>query len=86
MLAPVASKVWRAGAVTTGDVVSTTVTFEVAVALFPEASVAVQVTVVVPTGKPATGASFVTTGEASTMSETVGVPKSAITDFTPVAS
>jgi len=59
-----------------GGVVSTTVTFWVAWAEFPESSVAVQVTVVTPSGNRA-GASLVTVASASQMSLTVGVPRSA---------
>ena len=55
--ADVASWVMSAGAVITGLVVSCTVTFWVAVEMFPEESVAVQVTVVSPNGKDF-GASF----------------------------
>src|SRR3990172_7037879 len=55
----------------TGSVVSTTVTLVVAVALFPEASVAVKVTVVVPSGKTA-GALLTTVGAASQISVAVG--------------
>jgi len=57
-----------------GAVVSTMVTTWVAVELLPEASVAVQVTVVVPSGNRA-GASLVTAGLASHRSATCGVPR-----------
>ena len=67
-----------------GEVVSVTFTLCSDVALFSEASVAVQVTTVMPTGKP-TGALLVTAGLASTVSETVGVPKPTA-DKTPLAS
>jgi hypothetical protein len=53
---------------------ATTVTCCMQVAWLPASSAAVQVTVVVPTGKLA-GASFVTVGVASTRSETVGAPR-----------
>ena len=51
-----ATRVWSAGTFTTGGVVSpvdssVTVTVNTAVPIFPAASVAVQVTFVVPTGK-----------------------------------
>src|SRR3990172_11886463 len=48
---PLASAVMGAGTVTTGAVVSTTVTSNVAVAVFPAPSVAVQSTDVVPSAK-----------------------------------
>jgi len=54
--------VMSAGTVMTGAMVSITVTFCVAVAWLPPKSVAVQVTIVVPSGKPPAGASFVITG------------------------
>ncbi len=54
---------------------ASTVTCCAQVAEFPLASVAVQVTVVVPTRK-LSGASFVTVGLASTTSATVGIPRS----------
>jgi hypothetical protein len=50
-LAPVASFVIGAGTVTTGETPSVTVTLKESLAEFPESSVAVQVTVVWPTGK-----------------------------------
>jgi hypothetical protein len=50
-VAPVASTVAWAGTVTTGPVVSVTVTVKDAVRLLPRASAAVQLTVVVPSGK-----------------------------------
>src|SRR6185295_11623213 len=46
----VASKAWSAGGVTTGAVVSLTVTRKAAVELLPAPSVAVTVTVVMPSG------------------------------------
>jgi hypothetical protein len=52
-VAPVASTVAWAGTVTTGPVVSATVTVKEAARLLPRASVAVHVTVVVPSGKVA---------------------------------
>src|SRR3989338_7377313 len=58
----------------TGGAVSPTVTRWVAVALFPLASVAVQVTIVVPNGKNA-GASLATEGFGSVSSDTPGVPR-----------
>ena len=68
----------RAGftlSVNDGAMVSTTPTDCVSVPALPLASVAVQVTIVVPSGKDA-GASFPTTGAASHTSDTVGVPRS----------
>ena len=67
-----------AGAVIVGFVLSTTVTTCVAVAVKPDASVTVQVTVVFPSGK-ATGALFVTLATEQ-LSAVTGVPK-----VTPVA-
>src|SRR5258705_1011367 len=58
-----------------GAVVSTTPTDCVSVPALPLASVAVQVTTVVPSGKAA-GASFPTRGAASHTSETMGGPRS----------
>ena len=55
----VASAVMSAGAVTAGAVVSSTVTLKVAEDEFPDASVAVTVTGVVPSGKVAPGLSGV---------------------------
>ena len=52
-VAPVASIVALAGTVTTGGVVSATVTVNDAVLMFPRASLAVQLTVVVPSGNVA---------------------------------
>jgi uncharacterized protein YhbP (UPF0306 family) len=52
-VAPVASTVAWAGTVTTGPVVSVTVTVNEAAPLLPRASVAVHVTVVVPSGNVA---------------------------------
>jgi len=51
------------------------VTVWLAVAVLPEASLAVQTTVLVPSGNPPAGALLVTTGLASQMSLTVGVPR-----------
>ena len=48
----VASKVTLAGGVSFGGVLLTTVIFCVALAVFPPASTAVQVTIVVPSGNP----------------------------------
>jgi hypothetical protein len=61
-----------AGAVMVGSVVSTTVTTCVAVLIFPEPSVTVQVTVVFPNGK-VVGASFVTEATEQ-LSPVTGVP------------
>jgi hypothetical protein len=67
-----------------GAVLSITVITCVAVAVFPTASVAVQVTLVVPSGKIA-GASFVTV-TAVQLSVATGLPKLAITaSHTPLA-
>src|SRR5690242_4033570 len=53
---PVAVSTWSAGTVSAGGVVSTTVIWNVVDAALPALSVAVQVTVVVPTGNvPAPG-------------------------------
>ncbi len=71
---PVASTVTGGGAVIEGGVVSSTVTSCVAVAELPLASVAVQVTTVVPGGNSA-GASFVTAGAGSRASLTTGEPR-----------
>jgi hypothetical protein len=63
---------------TLGGVVSllvATVTYCTALAELPEESVAVQVTLVVPTGNPPDGASLLTTGEGSTISVTVAFPR-----------
>jgi hypothetical protein len=55
-----------------GTLAEVTVTWNVHVALFPLASVAVQLTVVVPTGKvPPEGGALVTVGFASAMSVAV---------------
>jgi len=51
------------------------VTACVVVAVLPDASLAVQVTLVIPSGNPPAGALLVTTGLASQMSLTVGVPR-----------
>ena len=64
--------VTSAGAVIVGSMLSTTVTICVAVAVFPDPSVAVHVTVVVPRGKLA-GASF--DAVALQLSAIVGVPR-----------
>ena len=75
----------RAGAVTVGAVVSTTVTVCVAVAKLPLASVAVQVTVVAPRENNA-GASFVITGAVSQISVAVAVPIAITCPVVPVHS
>ncbi len=67
------STVMSAGTLRLGGVVSTTFTACVAEEWFPESSVAVQVTVVVPYPKR-TGALFVTAGEGSHASDTVADP------------
>src|SRR3989338_2126463 len=67
-----------------GGVVSSIVISCIAVAELPEASVAVHVIVVVPTGNDSC-ASFVTKGEESTMSVEVAVPRSTVVNE-PVAS
>ena len=85
VVGPVASAVTLAGGVTTGGVVSSTVTFWVAVAELPAASVAVQVTVVVPIGKPCAGASLLMAGLGSVSSVAVAVPKATVVNV-PVAS
>jgi hypothetical protein len=73
-VAPVASTVALAGTVTTGPVVSVTVTVNDAAPLLPRASVAVHVTVVVPSGKIAPLAGVHVTGTApSTASLAVAV-------------
>ena len=72
-----------AGTCSVGRVVSVTATVWVAKALLPDASCAVQVTVVMPTGKPA-GASFEIVAT-PTASDTTGVP-SATGVLGPVAS
>ena len=64
--------VTSAGAVIVGSMLSTTVTICVAVAVFPDPSVAVHVTVVLPSGKLA-GASF--DAVALQLSAIVGVPR-----------
>src|SRR5256712_11577869 len=66
-VAPVASIVAFAGTVTTGPVVSFTVTVNDAALWFPCASVALQVTVVAPNGNvdPLAGAQLVATGPSS---------------------
>ena len=71
------------GGVTTGGVVSRTVTVCVAVVVRPPESVAVQVTTVVPSGNDP-GASCVMVGFGSA-SVTVGVPMSSVVSG-PVAS
>ena len=70
---PVASAVTSPGAVTDGGVVSRTVTVCVSVAELPASSVAVQVTVVAPSGN-AGGASPATCTDASTASVADAVP------------
>ena len=70
--------------VITGAVVSVTVTICVAVPMFPAASVADHVTVVVPTGNEA-GALLVGVSMPSTTSTAVAIPR-AIADNGPVAS
>ena len=62
-----------AGAVIVGNVVSTTVTNWVAVLMFPEPSVTVQVTVVFPNGK-VVGALFVTVATEQ-LSPVIGFPR-----------
>src|SRR5262245_38842539 len=70
---PIASRVMSAGTVTDGAVVSWTVTWNDACAEFERASVAVQFTVVVPTGKPVPEAGTHVTGTVpSTRSLAVG--------------
>ena len=71
-----------AGAVIVGFIVSVTVTVCVAVAVFPEASVTVHVTVVVPTGN-AVGALFVTLAMVQ-LSVVTGVPKLRLVTVHPV--
>ena len=71
---PVASVLISAGAVMDGAPVSVIVTCWVSIALFPESSVAVHVTVVLPTGNPPGGASLVTVGDGSSSSVTTGKP------------
>ena len=73
VVVPAASAVMSAGAVTLGAVVSRTVTVWVSVAELPASSVAVQVTVVLPSGNDA-GASLVTVGLESRSSRTVAEP------------
>src|SRR5690606_39265339 len=75
---------------TVGGVVSTIVTNWVALAEFPDMSVAVQVTIVIPTGKPisdspAPEASKVIWGDRSELSNTFGFPRET-TVIGPVAS
>ena len=73
MVAPLGGEVTeRTGRILSVDL--TIVTCCVAYAELPEWSVAVQLTVVVPSGNPADGASLVTVGEGSALSVTVGVP------------
>ena len=62
-----------AGHVTVGACVSCTVTVKVQVPVFVEASVAVQVTVVVPTGKVDPDAGAHTTVAPGQLSDAVGV-------------
>jgi hypothetical protein len=71
---PVAAALMSGGATIDGAVVSVIVTICVEVAELPLSSVAVQVTTVVPTGKPSAGASLVTDRVGSAMSLAVGVP------------
>jgi hypothetical protein len=68
----VASSVMFPGVSIVGGVVSTILTFWEIVALFPAASVAVHVTMVVPTGKPPDVALLATTGAGSIESMTEG--------------
>jgi hypothetical protein len=81
----VASDVMSPGVSIVGGVVSTILTFWEIVALFPAASVAVHVTMVVPTGKPPDVALFVTTGAGSRESMTDGATSVTSVRF-PVAS
>ena len=72
-----ASTVTSVGTVIAGSVVSSTVTVWVAVAEFSSLSVAVQVTMVAPTGnRLSRGASLVIMGAGSTRSLAVAVPNS----------
>jgi hypothetical protein len=85
-VAPVASTVAFAGTVTTGPVVSVTVTVKEAVPLLPRASVEEQLTVVVPSGKVAPLAGVQVTATApSTKSAAEAVKLNAV-PVTPVAS
>ena len=79
---PLASTVTSAGTVSTGTVVSCTVTFWVAVDTLPLASVAVHVTVVVPSGNVAGASEVTVTGK---MSVAVAVPIATVLN-TPLAS
>ena len=75
----VAVAVSPAGQITVGGILSTTVTLCAAVLVLPDASVTVQVTTVIPTGKLA-GALFVAVSPGQ-LSEVTGVPNT-----TPVAA
>ena len=71
----IASCIIDSGAIRTGEVVSTTVMVWVAEAELPEKSVAVQITIVSPSGNTS-GASLVTVGWESITSSDVGIPVS----------
>ena len=83
-LGPTASDVISIGAIISGAVESTTEIIWGALAEFPEMSVAVQVTVVIPIGNEE-GASFVTEA-ISTNSSICGCPKSAKFSAVSIAS
>jgi hypothetical protein len=85
-VAPVASTLAFAGTVTTGPVVSATVTVNDAARLLPRASVAVHVTVVVPSGKVAPLAGVQVTATTPSTASVAEVVKLNAAPVAPVAS
>jgi hypothetical protein len=85
-VAPVASTVALAGTVTTGRVVSVTVTVKEAAPLLPRASMAVHVTVVAPSGNVAPLAGAHVAGTAPSMLSVADVVKLKGAPVAPVAS